>query len=173
MCVCGNGIYTKHVTLNTKHLNIPLNKALAIRPINVKWKKRLGKNAVSLWSFKTFLRNVFWDVHTCSRLNKNASTPQKGKKCILTNVCSFVHIVFTPKKVFNLVSWREHSCNWWEIHRFDYDCLCFLMSPLWAPAFISDKSIFPCSFSPASFSSFRCLFRFLFFSRLCLPSILK
>ena len=47
--MCGNGIYTKRVTLNTKHLNIPLNKALAIRPINVKWKKRLGKNAVSLW----------------------------------------------------------------------------------------------------------------------------
>ena len=119
------------------------------------------------------LRNVFWDVHTCSRLNKKASTPQKGKKCIMTNVCSFVPIVFTPKKVFSLVSWREQICNWWEIHRSDYDCLCFLMSPLWTPAFISDKSVFSCSFSPASFSSFRCLFRFLLFSRLCLPSILK
>lgn len=38
MCVCGNGIYTEHVTLNTKHLNIPLNKALAIKPVNIKWK---------------------------------------------------------------------------------------------------------------------------------------
>ena len=46
-CVCGNGIYTEYVTLNTKHLNVPLNKALAIWPVNVKWKKQLGKNAVS------------------------------------------------------------------------------------------------------------------------------
>lgn len=76
------------------------------------------------------------------------------------------------KKVFSLLSWREQICNWWEIHRSDYDYLCFLMSPLWAPALISDKSVF-CSFSPASFSSFRWLFRFVFFSRLCLPSTLK
>ena len=155
-CVCRNGIYTEHVTLNTKHLNIPLNKALVIWPVNVKWKKQLGKNAVSLWSFNTFLRNVIWDVHTCSRPNKYASTPQKER-----NVLWQMSVV--SSKLSKLL---QRRCSTWchgenifvigQKYIGLTTTLCLLMSPLWAPAFILEKSIFSCSISPGSFSFFRC-----------------
>ena len=90
----------------------------------------------------------------------------------MTNVCGVIQIVhITPKKVFNLVSWREHICNWSEIHRFDYDPLPSYVPSLSTCIYLGEVHLL--LFYQSWFLLLFQMSKFLFFSRLCLPSILK
>lgn len=72
-------------------------------------------SAVSLWCFKTFWRNGFWDDHTYSRLHKNTNSAEKWKKCIIMKIHGVIEFFFTPKKQIGLMSCRKHICSWSEI----------------------------------------------------------